>query len=102
MMRLIDADQMLLDENEAYMNAQVKVSGATYAVNACVHKKLIQLIADTPSVDPVRHGYWDDSMDGITPHCSVCGHSHRLMRRILPYCPNCGAKMDGGDGADEN
>ena len=57
-MRLIDADQMLRDESEAYMRAQVKVSGVTYAVNACVHKKIIQLIADTPTADPVRHGYW--------------------------------------------
>ena len=56
----------------------------------------------TADVEPVRHGYWDDSMDGITPYCSVCGHSHRLMRRILSYCPECGAKMDGGDEANEN
>lgn len=56
-------------------------------------------IADMPAADvtPVRHGRWDDSYDGITPYCTVCGCSHRLMVRTPKYCPNCGAKMDGGD-----
>ncbi len=54
-------------------------------------------IADMPAADvtPVRHGRWDDSYDGITPYCTVCGCSHRLMVRTPKYCPNCGAKMDG-------
>ena len=61
--------------------------------------KNVQLITDIPAADvePVRHGYWDDSLGWIYPYCSVCGNSHMSMRRILPYCPNCGAKMDGGD-----
>lgn len=45
-------------------------------------------------VEPVVRGRWNDSYDGITPYCSVCGHSHRLMVRKPNYCPNCGAKMD--------
>lgn len=49
----------------------------------------------TPAdVEPVRHGYWDDSFDGITPYCSVCRMSHRCLMRTPDYCPNCGAKMD--------
>lgn len=56
-------------------------------------------ISELPSADvaPVVHGRWDDSFDGITPYCSVCGRSHRMMTRTPNYCPNCGAKMDGGD-----
>ena len=55
----------------------------------------------TADVAPVRHGQWDDSFDGITPYCSVCGRSHRGMIRTPKYCPNCGAKMDerGGNNA---
>lgn len=66
--------------------------------------KNVHTIMGIPAADvePVRHGYWDDSLGGINPYCSVCGNSHRFMRRILPYCPNCGAKMDGGDEANEN
>lgn len=51
--------------------------------------------APTADVAPVRHGWWDDSYDGITPYCSVCGRSHRLMVRTPGECPNCCAKMDG-------
>lgn len=56
-----------------------------------------QNILDMPAADvaPVRHGYWDDSLDGITPYCSVCGCTHRCLIRCPIYCPNCGARMDG-------
>ena len=46
-----------------------------------------------PDAVEVKHGYWDDSLDGITPYCSVCGHSHGCIKRTPNYCPNCGAKM---------
>lgn len=45
-------------------------------------------------VVPVVHGKWDDSLDGITPYCSVCGCTHKCLIRTPLYCPNCGAKMD--------
>lgn len=44
-------------------------------------------------VAEVRRGYWDDSLDGITPYCSVCGCTHRCLIRCPIYCPNCGALM---------
>lgn len=57
------------------------------------------LIADiramkAADVVPVVHGKWDDSLDGITPYCSVCGCTHKCLIRTPLYCPNCGAKMD--------
>ena len=57
-----------------------------------------QNIMDIPAADvaTVRHGRWNDSLARITPYCSVCGHSHRCLIRTPNYCPNCGAKMDGG------
>lgn len=48
----------------------------------------------TADVEPVVHGRWDDSIDGITPYCSACGRTHGCVRRTPAYCPNCGAKMD--------
>lgn len=56
-------------------------------------------IEGIPAADvaEVVHGKWDDSLDGITPYCSICGRSHKLMVRTPNYCPNCGAKMDGGE-----
>lgn len=45
---------------------------------------------------PIVHGYWSDSFDGITPFCSVCGKSQHTIVRTPKFCPNCGAKMDVG------
>lgn len=57
----------------------------------------IQLAAD---VAPVRHGRWE-----CNKPCPVCGGDRfdGLDADIWadwqpPYCPNCGAKMDGGAG----
>ena len=50
-------------------------------------------------VAPVRHGRWISYLDGdsIMPErryrCSEC--CDRGWGRKWPYCPNCGAKMDG-------
>ena len=53
-------------------------------------------IRNAPAADmiPVKHGYWDDSLDGLTPYCSECRFTHRCLVRTPNYCPNCGAKMD--------
>ena len=69
----------------------------------------IEVIKAIPSADvaEVRHGHWGKMFNGKFTggaywySCSNCG-------RIVPdvrsggwnYCPNCGAKMDGG-GDDE-
>ena len=52
--RLVDAYEMLLNESEAYLSVQMsgKVSETTQMVNSVVHKKIQQLIADTPTIDP--------------------------------------------------
>lgn len=61
-----------------------------------------ELVDDITAADvaPVVHGDWK----GYFPHCSVCGEE-ALSRDngtlhgsyfLTDYCPNCGAKMDGG------
>ena len=59
-----------------------------------------QNIMDIPAADvaPVRHGRWE-----CNKPCPVCGGDRfeGLDADIWadwepPYCPNCGAKMDGG------
>ena len=85
--------------------------------NSKLRKKLIlkgyneceQIIEQAPTADvaEVKHGFWKKSQfsgrsgfysvrDVI---CSECGiYSTFLQHEIRPdyYCPNCGAKMDGG------
>lgn len=45
-------------------------------------------------VAPMRHGRWVD-FDGESYECSMC-HGIRSLYRYS-YCPDCGARMDGGD-----
>ena len=61
---------------------------------------ILQNIMDIPAADvaPVRHGRWE-----CNKPCPVCGGDRfeGLDADIWadwepPYCPNCGAKMDGG------
>lgn len=49
-------------------------------------------------VAPVLHGRWNN-MDGYKTRkvCSECGWDVPEYGKFYSYCPNCGAKMDGGD-----
>ena len=98
-MRLIDADKMAVDESEAYMSAQVQITDdLKWLVNFAAHSKIQRLIADAPTVDaaPVVHGRWRCHGDCGVTECSVCGWSIEEYVGDYAYCPNCGAKMDGG------
>lgn len=54
-----------------------------------------------PSAE-VRRGEWIETERGCVISCSKCGYRLELCYpdgtevRRLPYCPECGAKMDGG------
>lgn len=52
-MRLIDADEMAVQESEAYMkvNAREDVNPITQGINSVVHRKIQELIANTPTID---------------------------------------------------
>ena len=52
-------------------------------------------------VQPVKHGEWKINSDGYYPYCSVCGTAaDQLTKHLTKYCPECGARMDGGDKDD--
>ena len=56
-------------------------------------------------VAPVRHGRWvqvivhvefeDGFVDRVEEYCSACHEQNE--KRCAYFCPNCGAKMDGGE-----
>lgn len=60
-------------------------------------------ILDAPAADvaPVRHGRWIDK--GEYAVCTECGGRSGIqydgvepISLMTQFCPNCGAKMDGG------
>ena len=55
-------------------------------------------IADAPILNAVEvvHGRWNPYKisNAFTHSCSVC---HCDVNEKTPYCPYCGAKMDGGN-----
>ena len=82
--------------------AAIKTNSPTFYDGQYIADWQAKCINEAPAVDaePVRHGHWDDSFDGITPYCSVCGMSHNCINRTPDYCPHCGARMDGGTDGD--
>lgn len=106
-MRLIDADAILkADENSD--KALVLGSGKALEIAYALLKKKV---ADAPTVDavPVVHGRWIswEEAGNFVPspdrhECSVCHDAAQVLvngfELLSDYCPNCGAKMDGGDG----
>lgn len=81
--RLIDANALIEEAN---------AEGAYGYVDA-------KQIADAPTVDAVEvvHGQWlcGDYYD-VGDVCSVCDWDSQTISPSYRYCPNCGAKMDGG------
>ena len=75
-------------------------SGAVDVVGSAIYK--------LPAADvvPVKHGHWislDDYFEDA--QCSECGDalvigdcSFNDFCECYKFCPNCGAKMDGGEG----
>lgn len=63
--------------------------------------KIIEEEVDAADVEPVRHGRWERKPDpygffDTIPVCSVCGCTTKWREEYL-YCPNCGARLEGGN-----
>ena len=82
---LIDANK-LIDDLKTF-----KGLGATMA------ETLVRFVKKQPTVDAMEvvHGRWVICSDGYYPYCSECKEEPK-HGEMTKYCPNCGAKMDGG------
>ena len=87
-------------EREAALNAMSKAqSDRTWSMDNCdVMDQMFDYVEKVPAADvaPVIHGGWIHKNGEI--YCSVCD-SEALMDEVYyesSYCPDCGAKMDGG------
>ena len=65
----------------------------------------VKILNQFPAADvaPVRHGRWVSVPHKRSRVCSVCNRDEPykfadIDADVYDYCPNCGAKMDGGNG----
>lgn len=63
--------------------------------------KDVRRLLSMPAADvaPVRHGRWEEASDGdgiVCPFCRTDFCTIIYDTEYFNYCPNCGAKMDGG------
>lgn len=59
---------------------------------------VICILQDVPPAPlPVVHGSWmQGDLYDYGDVCSVCDYDSSMEPCKMKYCPNCGAKMDGG------
>lgn len=90
--RYIDATELL------------KLFTLDYSINKPIKidlRLLKRIIIRQPvaNVTEVKSGEWIISSDGYYPFCSECKYEPPFMGgkdMRTPYCPHCGAKMNGG------
>lgn len=105
----IDREALLHDiEQSVIYTAREKITSAEMRG---AHK-IIERIKCAPAVDvaPVVHGRWIIGVDNddFDVKCSKCEWTDifevagisavERIAKTMHYCPNCGAKMDGGEG----
>lgn len=77
-----------------------------YLYNSAVRETVRQALKNAPAADvaPVVHGEWLETNDKNKKKCSRCRVIHLIAQYPagnIDYCPNCGAKMDGGNENDK-
>lgn len=109
-MRLIDADALIIkvrDLVEEYerrmpnwsMNDMLtsgRDAAAKWGYKADGVEDALKLIIDAPIIkaEPIKHGRWLPHKITASSKCSEC---RRVFADETPYCPNCGARMDGDE-----
>ena len=97
-MRLIDADramEIVRNQGLAHPNAYHLTNYATLILREAPTVDAVP----TANIAPVRHGRWieHEKYDfGTMYDCSICGDRILDNGHSWNYCPNCGARMDGG------
>lgn len=110
-MRLIDADELIEHLRKDPLFELVERYGIVDVINSrpTVDIKTIKAYSAgyeqgrlDKAVESGQRGRWErlNVDDENIISCSVCGFADSIEfgERPYKYCPNCGAKMDGGDG----
>lgn len=97
MAEYIDRDAVYTAFTNACTDVLERASEIIY-IAGFSYERVIEILDDIPTADvaPVVHGRWVDAGRGIKA-CSNCNHGIKEhMACVNHYCPNCGARMDGG------
>lgn len=95
--RLIDANALILEMEAGCIPIDEKGLSDILGDNSCV-KDYVNA-APTIDAEPVRHGKWRKAEYGSLKYfkCSNCDYGvMEKEAKEFNFCPNCGAKMDGG------
>lgn len=98
-MRLIDADA-LIDAIKNRIEEDREIYPNFSRFSRVGMRIVINIIKVQDTVAPVKHGHWEESkcLDDCFWVCSCCKFPSQAVAapKLYKYCPNCGARMDGG------
>ena len=96
------------EQSEACQKAFEELGGES-GIYADAYNDLAEDFYTIPAADvaPVVHGRWEMRPTGMATdtgpeykaYCTVCNEPNKQYQP--PFCPHCGAKMDGGADHDE-
>ena len=90
---------MMADEYISYEAALADFEACNAENPRWTPQRVKTLLLRQPAADvaPVVYGKWGDNgiAGSILVKCSVCGFDCGAIS--FSYCPNCGARMDGGN-----
>ena len=97
-------NKMALIERERLISVMDSAAGLCDLMKRYSRAETIRMVKDlvqtapTVEAEPVKHGRWifGDTMGHSWQKCSECCVSQSGQTATFSYCPNCGAKMDGG------
>lgn len=93
-----DAIKLIFEQFHMYFEVPCLPRDESIQRQVCAVRDKINKIP-AADVEPVRHGRWIEQEKytfGVMYDCSICGNRILDNGHSWNYCPNCGAKMDGG------
>ncbi len=90
----------LIDKHAAYIRLKTEAQTHECYESKEAYNRAARIIDQmrTIEAEPARHGYWifGNTNTSSWMKCSECLKSQSGQTATFSYCPNCGAKMDGG------